>query len=49
MIKKIYDLTDFVKLQRKIIDQKDIEKLEVPKESIYLPKNDNIKKQIGLV
>ncbi len=48
MISEIIDLTDFVKQQKKIIDSGQIDNLQVPKEWIYKPKNDQIIKQIGL-
>ncbi len=48
MITKIIDLTDFVKEQKQIIKNKNIEKLQIPIEQIYKPHNINTIKQIGL-
>jgi hypothetical protein len=49
MISEIIDLTEFVKQQKENIDSKNIRNLQVPKEWIYEPKNDEIKRQIGLI
>jgi len=49
MIIEIIDLTEFVREQKKIINSGNIEKLKVPKEWCYQPKNDKIKFQIGLI
>ncbi len=49
MISEIIDLTEFVKQQKENIDSKNIHNLQVPKEWVYKPKNDEIKRQIGLI
>jgi len=49
MISEIIDLTEFVKQQKENIDSKNIRNLQVPKEWVYEPKNDEIKRQIGLI
>jgi hypothetical protein len=49
MISEIIDLTEFVKQQKENIDSKNIRNLQVPKEWVYKPKNDEIKRQIGLI
>ncbi len=48
MISEIIDLTDYVKQQKEIIDSGEIDKLQVPKEWVYKPKNVEIIEQIGL-
>jgi len=48
MIKEIIDLTDFVKKQKQIINDRKIDELKVIAESVYKVKDSNIRKQIGL-
>jgi len=48
MITEIIDLTEFVKQQKEIIDSGKLDKLQVPKEWTYEPKNEEIRLQIGL-
>jgi len=47
-IQKIEDVTEFVKLQFKLVLAKDLESLTIPKEDVYTPKDINIKSFIGL-
>jgi len=49
MIKGIIDLTDFVKQQKQIINERKIDELKVAEESVYYVKSDDIKKQISLI
>ena len=48
MITEIIDLTEFVKQQKRNIQNGELDKLQVPKEWIYEPKSEEIKLQIGL-
>lgn len=48
MVCEIMDMTDFVTQQRRHIDNKDLSKLLVPTESIYLPESETVQAQIGL-
>jgi len=48
MISEIIDLTIFVKQQKKIIESGELNTLQMPKESIYEPKSEATKLQIGL-
>lgn len=45
----IIDITAFVKDQKDIIESKKVDQLEVPKETVYIPENAQIRKQIGLI
>jgi hypothetical protein len=48
MIIRIDDLTDFVKKQKLKIKMKQINELEVPKESVFKPQNNELCNRIGL-
>ncbi|WP_339677441.1 DUF4291 domain-containing protein [Cyclobacterium marinum] len=48
MITEIIDLTEFVKLQKKIIDSGELDMLQVPKERVYEPNSEQTKLRIGL-
>lgn len=47
-IKKIEDITDFVKEQQKFVHARELEKLIVPVERIYLLQNLDLKNRIGI-
>ena len=47
-IKKIEDITNFVKEQREFVHARELEKLVVPVERIYLPQNLDLKNRIGI-
>ncbi|MEM9547406.1 MAG: DUF4291 domain-containing protein [Bacteroidota bacterium] len=49
MICNIIDVTDFVKQQKHYIYSKQLDKLCIPEEEIYIPTEENIQRQIGLI
>lgn len=49
MVQEVIDLTEFVKVQKAKVDQGQLSELLVPSESVFIPKSDAIRKQIGLV
>lgn len=48
MIRKIINVTDFVKEQKQKIDKEQIDELDVPKEWIYVPSNDELCERIRI-
>lgn len=48
MILKIEDITPFVKQQYQFIAKNELDKLSVPEERVYLPKDDKLKEFLGL-
>ena len=48
MIHKIEDITDFVKVQRKFVVQKELEKLNIPKEEIYITTSKKLNVKLGI-
>lgn len=48
MIRKIIDVTDYVKAQKLQVDQRNLEKLEVPKETVYEVRRHEAITAIGL-
>jgi hypothetical protein len=47
-IKRIEDITDFVKLQKKSVDKKQLDKLLVPFETIFKPASIHLAEKIGI-
>lgn len=48
MVTEIIDVTDFVKEQKAFIDNKELSKLLVPQESIYIPQSQELVKKMGI-
>jgi len=46
MVRKIIDITDFVKEQKKKIDKNEIDELYVPQEYVYVPEDDELNRRI---
>jgi len=48
MIQKIENITDFVKFQKQLVNNNDINNLQVPVESVYVTKNQSLNQKLGL-
>jgi hypothetical protein len=47
-IRNIYDITDFVKEQRTFVQSNDLDSLVTPRETVFVPKNQDLCRHIRL-
>jgi len=47
-ISAIEDVTEFVKQQKIYVDNSELDKLEVPFETIFIPGDDNLSNKLGI-
>jgi len=48
MIRRIVDVTDFVKAQKRHVDLRELDRLEIPRETVYAVRGADVKMAIGL-